>query len=520
MKAKRAPTIRSKLVTLVLACVVPASLMAVVLIAHEYQRAREHLLFNLLTTARTMMSVVDRDIASIESSLVALATSSQLQAGNFRSFYAQAQTVLKIQNSGENTHIALLDAHGRQILNTRRPFREALPGYSAAVGFNTIRESGKPFVSNLFVSPITHRYLLTIGVPVPAAEATRHTLHAAIYPERFEKLLQQQRLPSDWVAAVFDSSGTIIARSAEMQRFVGRKGSPSVLQHMQAGEPLFISTTYDGTKVHTAVSHSNVSDWSLAIGIPTELINKELRTTMMWLVLATIALLSSSLGAAWLIGGRIAESIHGLTGPALALGSGEIVTVPPLNLREADEVGASLVRVSEMLHHAQHRANHDILTGLANRALFDEMLNQHLSLCERNRSVLSILYIDLDGFKAVNDRHGHEVGDKLLCNVASRLKAGSRHSDMVSRLGGDEFTIIMVGATMHDSAIVAGKLVDSLSLPYEIDDLVLHISASIGVASYPESGVTAEILLQRADVAMYRAKETGRRRVETANSSN
>jgi len=232
-----------------------------------------------------------------------------------------------------------------------------------------------------------------------------------------------------------------------------------------------------------------------------------------------LPLLSSSLCAAWRIGGRIAESIRSLTGPALALSSSEIVKVPPLKLREADEVGASLTRVSEMLHQAQHRANHDVLTGLANRALFNEMLNQHLSLCKRNSSVLSVLYIDLDGLKAINDHYGHETGDKLLCQVAARLKAGTRHSDIVSRLGGDEFSIILLGAPLQASAMMASKLVENLSLPYDVDGLTLHISASIGVAAYPESGILPEALLQRADSAMYRAKQQGRSRVATAEST-
>lgn len=514
MKPKRAPTIRFKLIMLVLACVVPASLLAVVFIAHDYQRSREHLLFNLLTTARTMMSVVDRDIASIESSLQALATSPNLDDRNFRAFYAQAK---RIQSGTENISIALLDESGSQVVNTRYPFDEILADYSLADSFQAVQDTNKPVISNIFFSKVHPQPLLAIGVPVHTPTSSgRYTLHAAISPERFEKLLQQQRLPAEWISAVFDGAGNIIARNREMARFVGRKGSPDLLEHMAAGEPIFISTTHDGVAMHTIISHSTISSWALAIGIPTQLIDDQLRYALMWLVLATVALLASSLTAAWLIGGRIAESIRGLTGPALALGSGDVVTIPPLHLREADEVGSSLVKVSEMLHRAQHLANHDVLTGLANRALFNEIVVQHLSLCERNNSTLSILFLDLDGFKGINDQHGHEIGDRLLCMVAARLKAGSRHSDMVARLGGDEFAIVMVGSTMKDSAIVARKLVRKLSDPYEIDNLVLQISASIGVASYPESGVTVEALLQRADVAMYRAKEMGRSRVEMA----
>ncbi|ABR90726.1 Hypothetical protein mma_1667 [Janthinobacterium sp. Marseille] len=280
---------------------------------------------------------------------------------------------------------------------------------------------------------------------------------------------------------------------------------------------MFESVTYDGTAVQTVFSRSKLSNWALAIGIPTQDIMHELRNTLFLLILATIILLACSVAAAWLIGGRIADSIHGLTGPALALGAGKLVTVPPLHLREADEVGTSLARASEMLHQAQHQANHDVLTGLANRALFHEIVSQQLALCERNKTVLSILYIDLDGFKAVNDKHGHEAGDKLLRAVASRLKTNSRHSDVVARLGGDEFAMVMVGAHMENARFVAEKMVEAISAPYVLDDtLTSHISASIGVATYPESGTTSEALLHRADGAMYKAKNLGRRRVALA----
>ncbi|WP_293775802.1 sensor domain-containing diguanylate cyclase [uncultured Oxalicibacterium sp.] len=485
--------------------------MAIVLIAHDYQRAREHLLFNLLTTARTMISVVDRDLASIESSLNALSTSPYLEQRDFRAFHAQARDVLLSQAGGDDMHISLLDNKGIPVLNTRRPYGTAFSQSNIAAGYHSIRETGKPFISDIFTSQFSGLPIITIGVPIK----DRYTLHAAIKPDRFYKLLQSQRLPAEWVAAIFDGQNTIIARSRDMPRFVGKKASQSMEEQLSSGEPIFVTTSHDQVKLYTVVGRSTVSSWSLAIGIPEDLINQELRQTMLWLIIATIILLASSLGAAWLIGGRIAESIRGLTGPALALGAGNVVTVPPLNLREADEVGNSLVKVSYMLLHAQYRANHDALTGLANRSLFNEVLEQHLTLCKRNQTPLSILYIDLDGFKAINDQHGHDVGDRLLCTVASRMKVGSRRSDMVARLGGDEFAIIMVGASRADSAVVAQKLVDSLSCPYEIDGMKLRISASIGIAGYPESGETVESLLQRADDAMYRAKELGRQRVET-----
>ena len=177
---------------------------------------------------------------------------------------------------------------------------------------------------------------------------------------------------------------------------------------------------------------------------PHQILTNELLHTLSWLVAGTAILLLSSLALAWAIGSKIARPIHELAAPALALGSGEAVTVPSLHLREADEVGRALTRASAMLMAAQHKANHDVLTGLANRALFDEILGHQLAICRRTKTNLAIVYIDLDGFKPVNDVHGHATGDEMLCMVATRLKAAIRESDLAARLGGDEFALILL----------------------------------------------------------------------------
>jgi diguanylate cyclase (GGDEF)-like protein len=163
-----------------------------------------------------------------------------------------------------------------------------------------------------------------------------------------------------------------------------------------------------------------------------------------------------------------------------------------------------------MLMAAQHRANHDGLTGLANRSLFETMLAHQVAVCSRNHTNLSIFYIDLDGFKLVNDAHGHATGDEVLRAVATRLKNAIRKSDVAARLGGDEFAV-MVHAGLESAQRVAAKLIDSLSMPYPIGSLNVDISASIGIAAYPESGTTGEALSLRADEAMYKAKAAGKR---------
>jgi diguanylate cyclase (GGDEF)-like protein len=226
--------------------------------------------------------------------------------------------------------------------------------------------------------------------------------------------------------------------------------------------------------------------------------------------------LLSSLAVAWALGGRISRSINGLCGPALALGSGEAVTVPLLHLAEADEVGQSLIKASQMLQEARHRGHHDALTGLANRVLFDQIVDHQLLICARNGDPLAVLYIDLDGFKSVNDTHGHATGDELLREVAARLKSGIRSSDLAARLGGDEFAIVLVNTGIRAAATAAGKLADGVSAPYRIGQLTIEISASIGIASYPDSGTSSEALLHSADQTMYKAKSARNEKLRQA----
>jgi diguanylate cyclase (GGDEF)-like protein/PAS domain S-box-containing protein len=159
-----------------------------------------------------------------------------------------------------------------------------------------------------------------------------------------------------------------------------------------------------------------------------------------------------------------------------------------------------------------HMAHHDALTGLPNRALFHERLDETLVRVHRDRETLAVLYLDLDQFKTVNDGLGHPAGDKLLVAAADRLRTCLRVSDMVARFGGDEFAVLQIGlAGPHEAGILAERIVTLLSEPYDIDGQQVVIGASAGIALAPDDGETAEQLLGNADMALYQAKEDGRR---------
>jgi diguanylate cyclase (GGDEF)-like protein/PAS domain S-box-containing protein len=158
-----------------------------------------------------------------------------------------------------------------------------------------------------------------------------------------------------------------------------------------------------------------------------------------------------------------------------------------------------------------HMAQHDALTGLANRELFRDRVGQAISQAHRDRRQVAVLFIDLDHFKDVNDSLGHPVGDRLLQAVARRLQRCLREGDSVARLGGDEFVVCLPALTdPQDAAPVAGKMLDSLRRGFRVGTHELHVTGSVGISLYPENGKDADALMRTADTAMYYAKDKGR----------
>ena len=165
----------------------------------------------------------------------------------------------------------------------------------------------------------------------------------------------------------------------------------------------------------------------------------------------------------------------------------------------------------KLLHRLEEMANHDVLTGLANRRFFENIIKAEIGRSLRSDLKFSLLFIDLDKFKLVNDHHGHDYGDTLLQQVANRLKKCLRNSDSASRYGGDEFGVLLPELyKVEEVSRVCIKILDALANPFEIKESKIEIGASIGVAIYPDGGTELQSLIRSADIALYRVKESTR----------
>lgn len=204
---------------------------------------------------------------------------------------------------------------------------------------------------------------------------------------------------------------------------------------------------------------------------------------------------------------------------------GTIVYVEALNgqgiYNGRNAILGTLIDISERKQaeeKVRHLAYHDPLTGLPNRMLFNDRAEQAIAMARRENTVLALLFIDLDRFKAINDTLGHDAGDRLLCEVADRLRECVRESDTVSRFGGDEFNLLLTQVRNEsDTELVAHKILRALRRPIELAGHELHGTVSIGIALFPRDGIDVQTLIKNADTALYRAKDLGRNNYQIFN---
>lgn len=347
------PTIRRKLATMVIAGVLPSVLAIVLLFGHFYEHERDQREKDALQTVRALMAAVDRDLAIGEHVARALATSHNLADDDFAAFHVQAKSVLDERFPGFT--FVLSDATGQQRVNVLRSFGDPLPRHGNPEQLQKVFATGKPVVSDLYIGGITRRPLVGIDVPVWRDGKVVYALSVGFLPERLGRILAEQRLPPNQVAAIFDTKGVIVARTHLAESFVGKSGAAPLVRLMRDVEEGVVETsTLEGIPVYSIFSRSMVSGWSVALGIPRSVVLSEILRSVAVIAFLVFALLAGGFLLAWKLGGRIGQAVRDLTVPVLALGARAPVTVPAVSFREAEEVVGVVKEVErELVGHRQ-----------------------------------------------------------------------------------------------------------------------------------------------------------------------
>jgi diguanylate cyclase (GGDEF)-like protein len=499
-------SLRRDLTILVVVCVVPAVLVSAVFAYTAYRSERENVEQQTVLVANEVMADLNREMAVIESGLKVLATSEEIVAGNFRGFHERARNALA---PGIMTNYILTDPQGQQIINTLRPFGSELPKTGTPPQLSGVFSQKTTVLTDLFIGPVVRRPVIAMGVPVGSGDAVAYSLNVGLDPQRISAVLERHPMPEGWLAAVLDSSGTIVARSRDAEKFVGQKAVPVVLEALATrGSGPLESTTKDGVPVYSALNVSPIWKWSVIVGAPKAVLQREMRQQLVWVVVALLAAFTVGLWVARKISLRVITSVEHLSEAVESMGKGEALALPAIHLQEATGLENAMEKVGKTIRKVKFDAQHDALTALPNRLLFDEVAQRSLVFAQRHEKQLALLAIDLDGFKAVNDTQGHAAGDEVLVTVAKRMVETIRGSDIAARLGGDEFLVLLNDVTVETAMETAQRLVDSLAKPYPASTVA--VSASVGVAMYPLNAPNLLGLMHRADKALYAAKAQGK----------
>ena len=507
-------SLRLNLAALVLACVLPAAVVSAALAYSNYQLERANVERQTALVAKTILSDLEREVATIESALKTLATAKELAEGDLRGFHRRARDALP---QSPVTNFILTDREGRQVVNTLRTFGEPLPASGTPDQISAVFAKRATVLSDLFVGPVTRQPVIALGVPVGNDEPVAYSLNVGLPPSHINELVTKQALSDGWLVAVLDRSATIVARSRDAQRFVGQKAVPALQEVVaRGGDGVLQTVTKDGIPVVTAYSTSIAWGWTVVVGAPKSQLQQSL-TSQLWQVLAgmTVAFgLGIWIARALVV--RVLSSVRGLNEAALALGRGDPVALPSLQFQEAEAVGLAILQAEAAMKKAHFMAQHDPLTGLANRLMFEDFAVRRLVLAQRQNLSLALLAVDLDGFKTVNDTLGHAAGDEVLKTAARRLEDAVRASDLVARMGGDEFFVLLYDLAPEGALDTAQRMVELLSEPYP--GVSVAVSASIGVATVPGPGHDMQSLAKCADQALYMAKQQGKGRAVMAST--
>ncbi len=508
IRVRRSVSLRRALRMLVVFSVLPTAIVGMLVAYANYRLQRESVEQQTVLVARAIQSDLEREMAAIESALKTLATAPELRSGNLQGFYLRATQAL---GSGSVLNYILTDRDGRQVLNTLLPYGAKLPTSGTPAQLLRVFDEQTTVLTDMFTGVTTKAYIIAMGVPVVSNGKVIYSLNIGLLPERINSIIGRHKVQEGWLVAVLDSTRTIVGRSRESERFIGQKAVPELVNMLAQRNAGFMeSVTKENIPVFTAFSTSPLWGWTVVSGAPKAELHKELLMQLAQVMAGLLAALVLGLWLARRASLRVLSSVDELNEAAIALGRGEDITLPTLELQEAQAVGAAMLHAADAMRQVKFFAQHDALTELPNRLLFDELAQRSMAMALRKDNELALLALDLDGFKAVNDHLGHSKGDEVLKMVAQRIAQTIRGSDVAARIGGDEFIILLADVNADAAMQSADRLVEELSGPYP--GVHTPLGVSIGIAMFTRHGTDMKTLMLAADRALYAAKAAGKGR--------
>ncbi len=496
---------RTWLFLLALAAALPVMVFAVVSVLEIAQGQQRGVNDRLLQRAQAAANAVDRSLAFKVAMLEAVTHSQSALDRDLFGLYAHAKNLEPALP--DVLALTLIDGQGAQIFNTLRPFGPPLPPTGNVKAAQQVIRTGRPAVSGLFTGSVSGQFVTALGVPLRVRRTPVYCLRMVTMAKEYTGLLADQHLPQGWTATLIDAEGTIVGRTRSATAFVGTRIDAALLEYIQAGQSGTLdSVNQEGVPVRLALAPVGEWGWTVGVHVPMATLQEPVRRHLLWLAGGMALCVLGGMTGAWWLSRRLAGEMDQVTTASAALASGAEPgpAQPPGMVREFRDVERALSEARQRGEQAQL----DHLTRLPGRARFLSQAARIEELCRARPGLrLAVLFLDLDGFKQVNDQYGHERGDEILVQTAGILSAEVRQGDAVGRVGGDEFVICLAaeGSTArHTAEGVAGRVIA------RVGGIGHGIGCSVGVVLCPEGQPDLERALAASDEAMYQAKRCGK----------
>ena len=418
----RLPSLRRHLVVLVLVTLAPLLAFAVWLVFRVNAQERALLEHGLEETAEALSTAVDREVDRGFSTLQTLATSEHLRTGDLERFREQAAAVVLAH--GGLTHVILVDASGRQLMNLLVPAGGPLPPLAHPELIRSVMENGRALISDRADTAGDGRLLIGVRAPVLQADRPEKLLVAGIAPESVGRLIAAHTFPPGWIASIYDRQGRVLARSDGGSVGLGQPGTPAMLEAVARSTAGVLQlTTTDLQRFYAGFARSNLSGWVVTVGVPLDPVEASLRRSLLLVAAAGALLTLLALGAALVIGRRIADPLVALAAAAPALVRGERVALAGTSAREISDLVAALKTAAADRESAQrdadeaHRLLRAVFGGTTDGVFVKDLAGRYVMINEAGARLIG---------KPVEDIVDHDDTSLFEPDSAARIAAQDR----------------------------------------------------------------------------------------------